>query len=147
MKSPFQKRFAVSAAATLKGKPAQTPRNRAFALGSGKTNTTNISMLDIIGPAHTVGITTDAALPLGAAKPSAFRIGYFFSTIEIGTVGLVCASAGACAARGRHVTYYGRGYECFIGFRSLFPFVFGTVRGFVFGGYIARAFTFLSNAM
>lgn len=52
----------------------------------------NISMLDITGPAHTVGITTDGAFLLVAAKPSSIRIGYIFSTIEIGTVGLLVAN-------------------------------------------------------
>lgn len=35
-------------------------------------------MLDIIGPAYTVGITNAAALLLVAVEPSAIRIGYFF---------------------------------------------------------------------
>lgn len=106
VKRLFQKRTELSAATTLKGKTAQTPSNKASALESNKTNTTNISMLDITGSAHTVSITTDGALRLVAAKPSPIRIGYIFSTIEIGTVGLLSANAARLReVGGVYVTY------------------------------------------
>lgn len=84
-----QNRIELSAATTLKGKEAQTPSNKAFE--SGKTNTTNIPMLDITCSAHTVGITTVSA-PIGCREAFSISNWLFFSTIEIGTVRLFCTS-------------------------------------------------------
>lgn len=75
---------------SLKEKEAQTPSNKAF--GYGKTNTRHIPMLDIIRPAHTVGMTTVSA-PIGRREAFSISNWLFFSTIEIGTVRLFCTSA------------------------------------------------------
>lgn len=75
VKVSSQKRFEVSAAAAPKGKEAQTPRHRAFA--SSKTNTTHIPMLDIIRPAHTVGMTTVSA-PIGRREAFSISNWLFF---------------------------------------------------------------------
>lgn len=94
-----QNRTELSAAFTLKGKEAQTPCNKAFE--SGKTNTTNIPMLDIIRPAHTVGIT-NVRPPIG--RREAFSISnwlFFFLQLKlelsVSTVWVCCA----CVARRR----------------------------------------------
>lgn len=49
-------------------------------------------MLDIIRPAHTVGMTNVSA-PIGRRKAFSIWNWLFFSTIEIGTVRLFCTSA------------------------------------------------------
>lgn len=74
-KASSQNRLEVSAAATLKGKGAQTPSNKAFE--SNRTNTTNIPMLDITRSAHTVGITTVSA-PIGRREAFSISNWLFF---------------------------------------------------------------------
>lgn len=83
-------------------------------------------MLDITRSAHTVGITT-VSVPIGRSE--AFSISNWLFFLQLKLELSVCSVRVwyACVPgrRLRHVdvdTF--SGYECFIGFLSLFPFVF-----------------------